>query len=347
MKQLIFGLLIVLIGTFPAKGMDVQKLQQELYDVGYEITVDGILGKETKRQLANFFKDNSYEFDGVISEQTLEDISALKKKIYRPIPWIFHDKFESIKWNRYDDSHAPRKLGRIGHVKIEDDNNGNSYVSLTSKIGQLSKFNKGQDRYINDRVELGLPPRLAPFKLDNRLLWYGFKVKSPTGKFIPNAHAVTFNQYKQIQKNTGRKKDCFPGMFWRMNAQSDGQTWMAVTNEKNEKVNKKYITTFINENWSRVKVGVYFTESDRGWLRAYVNNELVYSYSGRTIMNRFVSCKPKHFENYLRIGVYRGSDTKKLNGKTIHDDQSDTLHFDDFVVTDSSANVDQVLYSKN
>ena len=54
--------------------MDVQKLQQELYDAGYAITVDGNLGNETRRQLAKFFKDNSYEFDGIISEQTLEDI---------------------------------------------------------------------------------------------------------------------------------------------------------------------------------------------------------------------------------------------------------------------------------
>ena len=63
-------------------------------------------------------------------------------------------------------------------------------------------------------------------------------------------------------------------------------------------------------------------------------------------MNQFRSCKPKHFENYLRIGVYRGSDTKKLNGKKITDDQSDTLHFDDFIVTDNSREVDQILAKK-
>ncbi len=347
MKQLIFGSLLLLIGTFPVKGMDVQKLQQELYDAGYPITVDGILGNETRRQLAKFFKDNSYEFDGIISEQSLEDILSLKKKFYRPIPWIFHDEFESIKWSRYDASHSPRNLGRIGHVKIENENNANSYVSLTSKIGQLSHFNKGDNRYIKDRVELGLPPKLATFKLDNRLLWYGFKVKSPNGKFIPNAHSVMFNQYKQIQKNAGRKKDCYNGVFWRMEAESGGLTWMAVTNENGDKINKKYIINFINKNWSTVKVGVYFTETDRGWLRAFVNGELVYSYSGRTIMNKFKTCNPKHFENYLRIGVYRGSDKKKLGGKIIKDDQSDTLHFDDFIVTDSSAKVDQVLYAKN
>ena len=64
-------------------------------------------------------------------------------------------------------------------------------------------------------------------------------------------------------------------------------------------------------------------------------------------MNRFRSCRPIRFENRLRIGVYRGSDTQKLNGKKIEDDQSDTLHFDDFVVTNSSAKVDQALSTTN
>ena len=56
LKQLLFGSLLLLIGTFPAKGMDMQKLQQELYDAGYSITVDGILNNETRKQLAKFFK---------------------------------------------------------------------------------------------------------------------------------------------------------------------------------------------------------------------------------------------------------------------------------------------------
>ena len=338
--------LIMFTSLNAAHAIDWSEMQQSLVDMGYPLAVDGKPGNETKRQLEKFFKNNELDFDGIITERTFNEVASIRKRFYRPIPWMFHDPFDSIKWNRYDNSHAPRKLGKIGHVKIEKESNGNSYVSLTSKIGQLSNFNRGQDRYIKDRVELGLPPNKAPFDLDNRLLWYGFKVKSPSGKFIPNAHSVTFNQYKQIQKNAGRKKDCFPGMFWRMNAENNGKTWMAVTDEIGNKLNKKTIDTFINKNWSKVKVGVYFTESEHGWLRAYVNDRLVYSYTGRTIMNQFKSCKPRYFENYLRIGVYRGSDTKKLNGKKIADDQSDTLHFDDFIVTDNYREVDRVLAKK-
>ena len=338
------ALFTILISINVANAKDTTGMQQDLVDMGYPVSVDGVIGNETKRQLGKFFQDNGHDFNNVISDKTFDEVASIRKKFYRPIPWAFHDTYDAIKWNRYDNSHAPKKLKKIGHVKIEKESNGNSYVSLTSKIGQLSKFNRGQDRYIKDRVELGLPPRIAPFDLNNRLLWYGFKIKSPTGKFVPNAHSVTFNQYKQIQKNS-EKKDCFPGMFWRMNAESNGKTWMAVTNEVGKKINKKTINTFINEKWSRVKIGVYFTQGNHGWLRAYVNDRLVYSYSGRTIMNQFQSCKPKRFENYLRIGVYRGSDTKKLNGKKISDDQSDTLHFDDFIVTDSEKHVDIILWA--
>ena len=65
--------------------------------------------------------------------------------------------------------------------------------------------------------------------------WYGFKIKSKEPKFKPKAHSITFTQIKQIQKNQ-KKKSCYKGMFWRMNTQSDGLTWMAVTKENGEKV---------------------------------------------------------------------------------------------------------------
>ena len=330
-----FSFLGLLIIAGKAFSVDVRLLQNSLQELGYDVSVDGKLGPETKRQLSTFFTENSFSFDGVVDTETLLDVKKLKSSLQRPIPWTFRDDFNSINWGRYDSSHAPKRLGGLDRVRILKEENGNSYISLTSKIGQLSNLNRGQDRYIKDRVELGLPPKIAEFDLHNRLLWYGFQIKSEDKAFIPKAHSVTFTQYKQIQKNRGRKKDCFPGMFWRMNAENNGKIWMAVTNEKGEKLNKKVMSSFITDTWSDVIIGVYFTTSDRGWLKAYVNERLVYSYTGRTVMNRFKSCEPKYFENYLRIGVYRGSDTKKLGSQKLDKNQSDTLHFDNFVVSDN------------
>jgi hypothetical protein len=345
MRFLISSLVVITCAIFAtsASAFDVRKLQGELRDLGYPVTVDGVMGRGTMRALTDFFTENSYEFGGEITDRVLSDFANIREDLQQPIPWIFHDEFDSINWRRYDESHAPRSLARIGHIRLEEETNGNSYISLTSVIGQLENFNRGQDRYIKDRVELGLPPRLAEFDLDDRILWYGFRVRSPEGRFVPNAHSVTFNQFKQIQKDAGRNRDCFPGMFWRMNAQSDGTTWMAVTDENGNNINKTTISTFIDSDWSTVRVGVYFTESNRGWLRAYVNGRQVYTYSGRTIMNQFTSCRPAHFESYLRIGVYRGSDTRRLGNRQIDENQSDTLHFDTFIVSDNSRDVEVAL----
>ena len=62
-----------------------------------------------------------------------------------------------------------------------------------------------------------------------------------------------------------------------MNAESNGTIWMAVTNEQGKKIGKTVIPSFINKNWSKVKVGVYFSKSNDGWLNAFVNGRLVYS----------------------------------------------------------------------
>ena len=144
----------------------------------------------------------------------------------------------------------------------------------------------------------------------NRLVWFGFKVKSPSRRFKPKAQAILLTQYKQIQKNA-KNKGCSPSPFWRINVQSDGKTSFKETNEKNERQHKN-IPNFITDTWTKIKVGIYFTEKERGWLKAYVGDRLVYSHKGRTIMNHFKNCTPIRLDNYLRIGVYRGSDKKSL-----------------------------------
>ena len=60
-------------------------------------------------------------------------------------------------------------------------------------------------------------------------------------------------------------------------------------------------------------------------------------------MNRFKNYKPMRLDNFLRIGVYRGSDSKKLGSKKIDEKQSNTLHFDDLIVSDSLDKVNAAL----
>ena len=101
---------IMLLSSIATYADDMTEMQQALVDMGYSVTVDGIIGNETKRQLRKFFLDNGYDFDGIITDKTFNDVASLRKKFYRPIPWTFHDPYDSIKWNRYDNCLSPLEL---------------------------------------------------------------------------------------------------------------------------------------------------------------------------------------------------------------------------------------------
>ena len=210
-------------------GIDVEEVQKLLAELCFDPgPIDGVWGKKTESAIRNLWSANNNKYDGEFDKddqnylnnlsisnsdcETHGSVIDIQSKA-RPIPWLFHDEFNSIEWKRYDLSHAPKKLAKLGHIQVSKEINGNSFLILKSQVGQLSKFNRGQDRYIKDRVEFGTPDSQATFDLNDRILWYGFKVKSPTEKSIPNAHSVTFTQYKQIQKNAGRKKTAFQACF--------------------------------------------------------------------------------------------------------------------------------------
>jgi len=342
-KFLTICLLISYLGA-PVFSNDISEAQEILIELGYDIgSIDGVVGKKTLKAINSlYFKNNLPEITSIRSKD-LQRLVEIKKKKMRPIPWIFHDKFTSINWSRYDKTHINLNIAAKGNAQIIKEPGGNSYISLASIPGQLSYHNRGDNRYIKDRVELGTPYSKSNYILNNRLVWYGFKIKSKEPKFKPKAHSITFTQIKQIHKNQ-KKKSCYNGMFWRMNTQSDGLTWMAVTKENGEKINKTYLPNFINDEWTHIKVGIYFSDSNNGWLKAYIDSELVYEFNGRTVRNIFENCIPVGKNNtYFRIGVYRGSDSKLLTSKKVPDDQRDELHFDDFIVSNNETSVDKAL----
>ena len=342
-KFLTVFLLISYLGT-PVLSNDIYEAQEILTELGYDVgPIDGVAGSKTLKAINKLYSENNFSEISIIRSRDLQKLVELKKKKMRPIPWIFHDKFKSINWSRFDETHINRNIAANGNAQIIKEPDGNSYISLASIPGQLSYHNRGDNRYIKDRVELGTPYSKSNYVLNNRLVWYGFKIKSKEPKFKPKAHSITFTQIKQIHKNQ-KKKSCYKGMFWRMNTQSDGLTWMAVTKENGKVINKTYMKNFINDEWNRIKVGIYFSNSNRGWLRAYIDNKLVYEFNGRTVRNIFENCTSVGKNNtYFRIGVYRGSDSKLLKSKKVPDDQRDELHFDDFIVSNNEASVDKAL----
>ena len=75
MRFLISSLVVITCAIFAtsASAFDVRKLQGELRDLGYPVTVDGVMGRGTMRALTDFFTENSYEFGGEITDRVLSD----------------------------------------------------------------------------------------------------------------------------------------------------------------------------------------------------------------------------------------------------------------------------------
>lgn len=61
-------------------GSDITVLQKGLYDLGYEITVDGAFGPQTQKTLKAFQKDNSIEVTGIYDAVTKGALQAALSK---------------------------------------------------------------------------------------------------------------------------------------------------------------------------------------------------------------------------------------------------------------------------
>ena len=346
MKNISFTFIfIVLSATSLLAGTQEKRIQNHLIELGYSIgKADGIFGNKSKIALGDLLGVKPKDIPKTFSKEFVDQI--LRVAGDKGIPWQFYDDFESINYDRYDKAHRIRKIASTGNVKIQTEANGNSFIVLASQPGQLADQND-QIRHLKDRVELGTNNLLVRYDLEGRTLWYGFNIKSKSKNFFPKAEVITITQMKQILTDE-HDEDCAPGIFWRMNIHgkiTEKPSWAAVTNNYDRKVTRSSVPNFINDEWSSVKVGIYFSETHKGWLKAYINGKKIFEHSGRTVMNEsFSDCKVADQTNYLLIGVYRGTDRRLLKQSKLPPDQRDELHFDNFIVTDNEKRVDEVLF---
>ncbi|NMG08875.1 peptidoglycan-binding domain-containing protein [Brasilonema sp. UFV-L1] len=57
-------------------GADVERLQGELSQLGYEVAVDGVFGEATENAVKKFQKDNNLTVDGIVGPQTGRQLGA-------------------------------------------------------------------------------------------------------------------------------------------------------------------------------------------------------------------------------------------------------------------------------
>ena len=242
--------------------------------------------------------------------------------------FIINDDFASKQLKGYDKSHIAKNNQDFKSYEFIYENNGNIFIRLSSRVGQLSHFNKGQ-KYIKDRIELGtkdnsLPNSWKKLK-DNTFSWM-FDAKIPNNKLKTNAKHITITQLKTIEKNS-QKKQCHPGMPFRINY-NNTQTWIAVTDGFNVKHDKKYyFENFLTKEWTNFKIEYHFSKN--GWVKVLKNNELIYDYYGNTMFTEYKNCKPKtKLQTFIRIGVYRNVNSKNV--------KPDSIDFDNYIVCKGS-----------
>lgn len=255
---------------------------------------------------------------------------------------IISDDFTKNRLHQYDKSHIYSCSFNCGSYKAYQflkEDNGNKFIRLTSRSGQLSKFNSNQKKYLKDRIELGTKNNKFSERwsdLVNKEIWWSFDVKLPKNFIETNSEEITITQLKTIEKNY-KKKQCHPGMPFRINY-NEKYTWIAVADGFNKKLMKnEFFKNILSNNWTNFKIGYHFSKMN-GWVKVYKNGEIILNYSGNTIFDNYKNCKPvSDLQTYVRIGIYRTTDINNSKSKS-HKNNSDSLDFDNFYVCFGRAN---------
>ena len=118
---------------------------------------------------------------------------------------------------------------------------------------------------------------------------------------------------------------------------NDDGTYIQVRNKSGK--NNFYLKPFksiSSVEWTSYKIGIYVSENNRnGWVKFYRNGNLLFKFQGDTYSHD--GGRYKH--SNVRIGVYRTSGIKGID--EIEAD-SDTLHFDDFIVASAEEMIDSI-----
>ena len=304
----------------------------------YTQALDGIAGPGSRSALSAFYNDlnkKNQNIDLSIKHDLLDQEFA--KKVLKG-KWMISDNFDKLSIRKYNPEGITRATIRRKNARLVEIS-GDSALLLNSMPGEIDDGTN--NKYIKDRIELSV-------NLDNDLtgktIWYGFKVRYPEGKSDINAESITISQMKQMHFYRGNKKqNCNGehGLFWRMNLER-GNKMSMWSNLETSKSHKRWLNSVLSDDgWTTFKVGVHYSTGKHGWIKAYKNGKSIFSYTGRTVLNRNINCKPNSpRENRQRIGVYRGS----LQGNNLaKHNLGDAIIFDDFILHWDETTVDRFI----
>ena len=272
-------------------------------------------------------------------------------------PWNFFEDFEDKTLNGYTINDKGEGLAPF---KFKNDPDGNTYIEITVK----HDWNKccGHPPK-TERAEFSPPIKHAL----NKEIWIGFKIRLPN-QFIHIDDRLLVFQFKN-QFSPMKKSPLLGIRFYEEGSVLDisGDTGgIASTrwNSKEAKIHKVSSKFFYNKKkniwtlyevkkrneyktfppvkmtftalrkgeWGVIKIGIKNSSKDDGFIKVYMDNELIMNYSGITF-----DWKGNYTGTVIRLGPYRDRDPLN-NG---YPPQS--IHYDDFIVVSDKKTLDQFL----
>lgn len=335
----------------PPDDINVEEIQSKLNELCFDAgPIDGVWGKKTEAAVNSYFDAAGKKYSGVLTKQFLNEMKNGKTSNCRAgfsNALIYYDDFSSKLNPKYMRNQIPDCIGNCENYNaIEYEFEGNDrYISLSSKQGQMSVRNVGDQIWNKDRIKLAIELPFRGKDIKNKHIYYGFKAKFPKGVKSINAQNVTFTELHQIEKSEGNKIFCTKGMFWRINYENNLQTWLAVTAGSGQVSQKqKFGYPILSDTWSTFKIGMYFHRKN-GFVILERNGKEIYRYKGDTyniLWSGNEACTGGEPLRYLlQLGVYRG--IKYSFTPADYDKKIDTIHFDDFIISQEERDIDLVL----
>jgi hypothetical protein len=205
---IIFTLLTEPLLAGPPDGINVDEIQLKLNELCFDAgPVDGIWGKKTEAAISSYFDAVGKKYSGVLTKQFLNEMNNGKTSNCQAgfsNAVIYYDDFSSKLNSKYMRNQIPECIGKCKNYNaIEYDFDGdNRYISLSSKQGQVSVRNAGDQIWNKDRIKLAVELPFRGADIENQHIYYGFKAKFPKGVSAINAQNITFTELHQIEKST-------------------------------------------------------------------------------------------------------------------------------------------------
>ena len=277
-------------------------------------------------------------------------------------PWNFYDDFETEKLNfNLNCGYQKKRTNNEPLYEFKKEDDGNTYIAVTAKHKQCREGD-------TDRSEITTTNKDAREKI----VWFGMRMRLPEDfeyiddrtllwqlkhMVVGGSPLVAFRLYEENIIKIGGQYGGKPNQKWKdmhkyyLHCKYKGiinlkKKWCERGEDLPLDANQKFDNSskyfnFGRNRWITFKVGTYTTKSDDGFIKVYLDDNLVFDYEGPT----YEYSGGDFFASAVRFGIYRDAYPENSFNFKGYPDQ--TVHYDDFVVASDKKTLDSILKYTN